>query len=92
MAPEQPELKLGRQLLGNRPRDEPAEAGVDPISVLIRPVGGTLDDRAGSNDLLARAIAQGRVRPIDRNRPNVVDRQVFAGQSDRGAQGHFRPV
>ena len=92
MAPEQPELKLACQLLRDGARDEAAEAGVDPVGVLVRPVSSALDQLAGAHDPLSRPTAECRRRSVDRDCPNVVDRQVVACQLDGRAEGHLRPV
>ena len=57
MAPEQPELQLARQLLGNRARDKTAKAGVDAVRVLVRAVSGAFDELPGAHDLFARRAA-----------------------------------
>ena len=56
VAPQQAKLKLGGELFGNRARDEPAEAGVDAVRVLSRPVRRPLDKRTGTGDFLAGEI------------------------------------
>ena len=92
MAAKQPELQLGRELLGDGARDEAAKACVDPVRMLVRAVSRALDELAGAHDLVARLAAERRRRAVDRDRPNVVDRQVVAAQLDGRSQGHLRPV
>src|SRR5439155_9630600 len=72
MAPEQPELQLAREFLGDRARDEAAETRVDAVRVLVRAVSGALDDLACAQDLFARRAAEGRRCAVDGNCPNVV--------------------
>ena len=67
---QQAELELLGQLLGDLLGDEAAEARVDAVGVLVRPVRRVLDDRAGGAHARARIVGQRRGRmPVDRNRP-----------------------
>ena len=79
----QPQLQLLRELLGDRLRDESAEAGVDPVGVLPRAVGCTLDELPRAPHLLARIVAERCVTSFDRDVPDVVDGEVLAGQPAR---------
>jgi hypothetical protein len=85
---EQPQLELLRQLLRDRPVHEAAEAGVDAVGVLARAVRGALHELAGRRHLFARALGERRRRQLDRRGPDVCDREVVAGEADRGALGH----
>ena len=88
MAAQQPQLQLLRLLLGNRLRDEPAEAGVDPVGVLVRPVRGTFDELAGGAHLRAGLVRQHGLGGAEGDRPDVVDPEILSGQADRGRLSH----
>jgi hypothetical protein len=90
VAAQQAELELARQLGRDRLGDEAAEAGVDAVRVLALAVRRARDERAGSPHPRARRLGQLRARPLDRDRPHVLDGQVLAGQLTRGE--HLRRV
>ena len=74
VAAQEAELELLGQLLGDRLRDEAAEARVDAVRVLARAVRGALDELARGAHPLARARrrarpARRRPRPPRRRRP-----------------------
>ena len=85
---EQTQLQLPGQLLRDLLRDEAAEAGVDAVGVLVRAVGGALDEPRAP-----RASWRGR-RPTKApedatstaDRPDVTKGEIVAGQSLR--RGH----
>ena len=60
-------------------RDEAAEAGVDAVGVLARAVRRAVDDRAGRVHR-ARAESASAACALDRDRPDVLDGQVLAGE------------
>src|SRR5581483_6990816 len=80
VAAQQAQLELLGQLLGNRLRDEAAEAGVDAVRVLAAPVGGAVDHRSRRLHPFARGVSERRPPALDGDRPHVVDRQVVARQ------------
>jgi uracil-DNA glycosylase len=80
---EEPQLELLGLLLGNCDRDETAEAGVDAVRVLTRAVGDALDELPRGAHLLPCRIGQLGAHPVDSDRPDVVDRQILAGHTDR---------
>src|SRR2546430_1191608 len=88
MRAQQPKLELGRQLLGDRAVDEAAEPGVYAVGVLAPAVRGAFDELARGAHLLARRIGERRGLALDGDRPDVGDRQVVAGEGDRGLLGH----
>ena len=69
VAPQQPELELLRQLARDPLRDEAAEAGVDPVRVLVEPVRRSLDERAGGAHLRPGLVGQLGVVRRPRRRP-----------------------
>ena len=58
VAAQEAELELLGQLLGDRARDEAAEAGVDAVGVLLAAVRGLLDELAGRAHALARRVGE----------------------------------
>jgi hypothetical protein len=89
---QEPDLQLLRELLGDRTRDEPAEARVDAVRVLARPVRDPFHELARSAHLVSRALRKLRARALECDRPDVADAEVVAGQADRGRLRHAWPV
>ena len=88
VAAQQPELELLGQLLRDRLRDEAAEAGVDAVGVLARGRARRGRRRARAATIRsARRVGERRRRALDRDRPDVVDGQVLAGEADRRSRG-----
>ena len=83
VATEKAHLELVRHLFGNPLRDEPAEAGVDAVGVLLLPVGRPGDELARCTHAAAGRVRELRLRTLDRDRPDVVDRQVVAREGAR---------
>ena len=80
VAAQEAELELFGQLLGDRARDEAAEAGVDAVGVLLAAVRGLLDELAGGAHALARGVRE-RDRPgVDGDLPDVGEREIVARQ------------
>ena len=84
MAPQEPELELLDLLLGNRHRDEAAEAGIDPVGVLVG--DRALDERPRRLHLAASRVGESDRRPVDGDLPHVTDPEVVA--SERVARDH----
>jgi hypothetical protein len=80
MAAKQPQLELFRQLLGDRARDEAAEAGVHAVGVLLAAVRGVLDDLARRSHSLSRRLGEADRPAAERDVPDVVQNEVVAGQ------------
>ena len=72
VAAQQAELQLLGQLLGNRLRDEAAEAGVDAVRVLARAVRGALDELARRAIRSRAASASATGRAADGDLPDVL--------------------
>ena len=88
MRAEQAKLELLCQLLGDLLGDEAAEARVDAVGVLVRPMRCVLDHRAGGAHARARIVGQRRGRPaVDRDGPHVAEREVLTCQRVR--HGHM---
>ena len=87
VAPQEPELELLGQLLGNPRRDEAPEAGRDAVGRLVL-AKSVFDDRARSGKLLPRRIVELRGSVLDRDVPDVVRGEVLPGQADRGRPSH----
>ena len=85
---EQAELQLLGQLFRDGTRDEAAEPGVDAVRVLARAVGRALDELPRDAHLRAGGVGQRSRIAVDRDGPDVGDREVVAGEADRGALGH----
>ena len=81
MAAQQAELELLRQLLGDRPGDETAEARVDAVRVLALAVDGSLDEVAGGPHPLAGRVGDLDRRVVDGDGPDVGETEVVAGES-----------
>ena len=82
MRAEEPQLQLLGLLLGNRDGDEAAEAGVDAVRVLARAVRGALDELARGAHAVACAVGQFRRCALDGDRPDIVDGEVVAGETN----------
>ena len=80
VAAQEAQLELPRQLLRDRLRDETAEPGVHPVRVLARAVRGPVDELARRDHPLPRGVGEPGVATLDRDGPDVLDRQVFARQ------------
>ena len=74
------ELELFGQLLGNRARDEAAEAGVDAVGVLLAAVRGLLDELAGGAHAPARGVRECDRPGVDGDLPDVGEREIVARQ------------
>src|SRR5207245_6908137 len=83
VAAQKTKLELLGQLLGDRLRDESAEARVDAVRVLARPISCALDEPAGGTHLRARFVGEGRAGSFDSDRPHVLDPEIVSGQADR---------
>ena len=80
VAAQEAELELLGQLLGDRARDEAAEAGVDAVGVLLAAVRGLLDELAGRAHALARRVREADRPGVDGDLPDVGERQIVARQ------------
>ena len=80
MAAQQAELELLRLLGRDGLGYEPPEARVDAVRVLALAVSGPGYDVAGSAHAVSRAVREGRGRAVDGARPDVVDRELVAGE------------
>ena len=69
VAAQEPQLELLGQLLRNRARDEPPEAGVDAVGVLLVAVRGALDELAGRAHALPRASSARAPSRVDGDAP-----------------------
>jgi len=93
VAAQEAELELLGELRRNRLRDEAAEAGVDAVGVLARGLGrGAVDELAGRGHLRAPVVGECRRGSLDRDRPDVVDREIVSVQKHCGGDGHRRQV
>ena len=81
MASKEAHLQLLGQLLRDRARDEPAEAGVDAVRVLLLAVNRALDEVAGGLHALPGGVREPDGRVIDCHRPHVGESEVVAGES-----------
>ena len=89
VAAQEAELELLGELRRDRLRDEAAEAGVDAVGVLARGLrGGAVDELAGRGHLRAPVVGEGRRGSLDRDRPDVVDREIVSVQEHCGGDGH----
>ena len=89
MAPEEPELELVGELRGDRLRDEATEPRVDSVRVLAASgARDPLDELAGRAQLPAPFLAELRVASLDRNRPDVCQRQIVTGQGNCSPERH----
>ncbi len=89
VASQEPELELLGELRRDRLRDEAAEAGVDAVGVLARRFRrGAVDELAGRGHLRAALIGERGRRTPDRDRPDVVDREIVSVQEHCGGNGH----
>jgi hypothetical protein len=80
VAAEEPELQLLDLILGDRLRDESAEARVDAVGVIA---AERLQERTRSDHARPRGIGQRRASSFDCDLPDVVDGEVVAGQRHR---------
>ena len=87
VAPQEAELELLGQLLGNPRRDEAPEAGRDAVGRLVL-AQRVFDDRARRGKLLAGRIVELGGSVLDRDVPDVVRGEVLPGQADRGRPSH----
>ena len=85
---EQPQLQLGGLLLRDRDRDEAAEAGVDAVGVLAACRARRARRARGRRSSSPAPVGELGARPFDRDRPDVVDRQVVAREADRRPLRH----
>src|SRR3954451_14219314 len=86
--PQQPQLQLLGQLLGNLLRHEASEPRVDAVGVLVLPVRCVLDDAAGCEHPRPSLLRERRGGPaVDRDRPYVGERQIVARQGVRHGHG-----
>ncbi len=76
------QLELLGQLLRDRARDEAAEPRVDAVRVLARAMRSALDELAGGAHLLPRRVGELDRRAVHGDRPDVVDGQILAGETD----------
>ncbi len=76
MAAEQPELELLDLIVGNRLGDEAAEAGVDAVGVLRRPI----DQRTGRLHARTSLVGERDRCAVDGDLPDVVDPEVVPRQ------------
>jgi len=83
VAPQQPHLQLLGQLLRDRPRDEAAEAGVDPVRVLPLAVRRPHHELACGAHALAGAVGERDGGALDSDRPDVVDAEILTRQGAR---------
>src|SRR5262245_47669342 len=90
MAPQQPQLQLLRQLLGDRARDEATEARVDAVRVLFATVRGVLDDLARRGHSLPGRVGEADRPPAECDFPDVVQNEIVARQ--RPALDHAASV
>ena len=88
VAPQQPQLQLLGQLFGDGLRDEPAEAGVDPVGVLARAVRGAFDQLTRCAHLRARLVGERDAGFAVGDRAHVFDPEIVPGQADRGRLSH----
>ena len=88
MAAQQAELQLLGQLLRDRLRDEAPEAGIYTVGMFVPAVRSTVDDLARRAHLLARLVRQRSAPTLDRDRPDVLVRQLFAREPDRRGVRH----
>ena len=82
VAAQQAQLQLVDLVVGDRLRDEAAEAGVDAVGVL----GGPLDERARRLHLTARLVGKADGRAVHGHLPDVLQPQVVPVQ--RVTQNH----
>jgi hypothetical protein len=77
---QQPELQLFGELLGDRARDEAAEAGIDAVGVLDASVRRLVDELAGGAHALARRVGKSHRARVDGDLPDVGEREIVARQ------------
>ena len=88
VASQEPELELRGELGRDRLRDEPAEAGVDPVRVLAPGLGSALDELARRLQLLPASIRELRGPAPDGDVPDVRRGEVVPRQRHGGRRRH----
>ena len=81
---QQAHLQLLGLVVRDRLGDEAAEPGVDAVGVLPH---SRVEERARGQRALATEVTERDVPPVDRDLPDLVDRQVVAGELDRCRHG-----